>query len=187
MKKILLILIFFVLGLIIINHKKVGNIFFKEKVYILFDRERDVFKKPDWSKYIGLFPPDFDPEKASDIEQLAKLNEKQRKQYDNIRKILYKYPRKVISFTNENRKYVIMLSSKEAIEYTIISTKPVDYEESKSFDVIPVDSVVNITPGVRFAHSEEKNNNLLFNIIEIDSINKKAFISQVKPIIVEYD
>lgn len=162
----------------------------EKKVYVLYDPVQDM--KIDWEQYEHLFPAGFEPTLAVvEIGELLKLNEQQKEMYDSIQNDYYSQLH--LKRSDSGNRFYLPLSPITSINFREMgSVRRISEDELPGFNLISLDSLVKITPGLEYFQLKNKNNvektdNLSFHIIEKVPESELARIYRVRPIVEEYD
>ncbi|MCL5247787.1 hypothetical protein M4I21_18415 [Cellulophaga sp. 20_2_10] len=102
--------------------------------------------------------------------------------YNKIKKQPYKYPRKLINSEDEKSTFKIVVNSGMSVNFINNSRKLIDYKKINQLNILSVDSILTLIPGVYFKPIHKK---LIFNIIEING--DKSSIIKVTPSVVHYN
>lgn len=164
----------------------------KEKIYILANTQShdDLV----WNEHEHFFPEDFNRTQALvDVKELMKLNDSQRKLYDQIIADHYAYPRFKMPISDSEPDYIIALS-----DYIGVKLQPtgksedISLEEVGNFNVLSLDSLVQIVPGLEYlqysrSQEEIEKNEFDLYLILTDSTKGRARVFPVETIIEEYE
>lgn len=180
-----------VLLLVIVVFSTINDIRHGDRnIYILFDNDT-LHAQKSWEDYSIYFPQDFDPQRAetdSGIDELTKLDKRQREIYDSIQKVIY--PKKMISKETKPITYAIWISPKEEIKLESINSKSIEYSESMKLTYLPVDSLITLIPDVTVPMQESKNKSAFqntFYVVLTNSSNSNAKLEKVIPRFVTYE
>ena len=181
-KKILFLAIISCVILFIIYKPTLKNIFQKDKVYILFNVQKDKDTSINWARYTDLFPKNFNPNRTIvDISELSKLNKRQKLKYDSIRNIFYKYPCKIIPYVNKSKKSSLSITKDIAVAFKILNKKEIKKSKINSLNILSLDSIIKLIPDL----DPSQSSNIEFYILELEG--DKGIIKKVRPYLIEYN
>lgn len=153
----------------------------KEKIYILFDYEKDKFPKFDWSEHKQHFPDSFDLEKGyEDLEGWRLLTQGHKQKFfkiDSLRKSTYRYPIKYVKIKNGRSQFSISTSEYSGIEFRTKKPKKIDLKTLSKLNVLSMDSIMNMEPDKRWMNSWDFEN-VTFYVVELHK--DKAFIMETE-------
>ncbi|MFD0834675.1 hypothetical protein ACFQ0I_02780 [Mariniflexile aquimaris] len=181
-KKIFFLVIFSGIILTILNLTTFKNMFFSDKVYVLFDNKIDMERIINWEVYSDMFPKNFNPKKVNvDITELLKLNQKQKFQFDSIINLYYKYPQKTIKVNNGIKDYSISIDTNFLVGFKVLNKKKIKKSKVKDLNFISIDSVIQLIPDVHNGQIKK----IEFYIVDKEKDN--IIIHHVNPYIIEYN
>lgn len=185
-KKTIILILIILLGIILINIRSIFNI--SENVYIVFNVEEDLYKPYDWSKYKDIFPKDFKPKNSYlNIEELSKLDFKQKQIYDSIKTIDFHYPKKIIKSENNRYSYYISVSDLINVKLELEKEKIIDSNEIRTLNIISIDSLIELIPELYHNNLKLKNKQVKYHLIELSSKNSIIKCIDFNPIVIEYN
>ena len=151
-KRILILVGLFCVTLFLMYKSELKCIFIKDKIYIVFDVQKDSCLPIDWGEYASLFPENFNPMVIrKNSSELSKLNDKQRFKFDSINHVLFKYPRKTIQTKNGIKKYSIGVANGLALGFTVLDSNKIEVKKIEDLNVISVDSLLQLIHELYYA------------------------------------
>ena len=187
-KRILILGGLFCVTLFLMYKSELKSIFIKDKIYIVFDVQKDSYLPVDWGEYASLFPENFNPMLIREnSSELSKLNDKQRFKFDSINHVLLKYPRKTIQTKNGIKKYSIGVANGLALGFTVLNSNKIKVKKIEDLNVISVDSLLQLIPELYYALPQNKSKSVGREIYIIERDKDKATKLKVVPFVREYD
>lgn len=187
-KRVLILGGLFCVTLFLMYKSELKSIFIKDKIYIVFDVQKDSYLPVDWGEYASLFPENFNPMLIREnSSELSKLNDKQRFKFDSINHVLFKYPRKTIQTKDGFREYSIGVANGLALGFTVLDSSKIELRKIQDLNVISVDSLLQLIPELYYAlpQRKSKGGDRKFYIIVQDQ--SKAMKLKVVPFVRELD
>lgn len=182
LKKGLLILLFFLLGLGLIYYPDLSKKLFKTKVYIVYDIKKDSTNIIDWGKFGSLLQDDFDPTKIiDDIYQGPPLDGISLKRLDSIKDLYHKSPRKFINRHGNQIEFGVQISPMEKYIFDYDRLKPISNENIDKLKELPIDSIITLLDEKSYDDKFQ-----FYIVVPNFKNNDKIFIARANPIGVIY-
>lgn len=187
-KKILILVGLICVALFFIYKSDLKSVFMKDKIYIVFDTQKDKYVPVDWSKYESLFTENFNPMMIREnISDLSKLSDEQRFKFDSIHDVLFKYPRKTIQTKNGVMEYSVGVANNLALGFMVLDSSKIEVKKVKGLNVISVDSLIKLIPELHYALPQSKSKDVDQEFYLIVQDQGKAMKLRVVPFVREYD
>jgi len=182
LKKGLLIVLFFLLGLGLIYYPHLSKKLFKTKVYIVYDIKTDTTNIIDWNKYRPLLQDDFDPTKIiDDIYEGPPLDGISLKRLDSIKDLYHKSPRKFINRHGNQMEFGVQISPKEKYIFDYEEFKPIGNENIDKLKELPIDSLITLLDKKSYDNKSQ-----FYIVVPNFKNNDKIFMTKANPIGVIY-
>ncbi len=180
LKKLLIILVLFLLGIAVIYYPELNRKIFKNKVYLVYDLQKDSTNIIDWSKFGYLLQDDFEPNRLVDYKyEGPPLDEITSKRVDSIIDLYNKATRKFINKHGNKLDFGIQISLGEEYVFDYDEFKVMENRKSDELTTMPIDSVLELLDESVFDEKFQ-----FFIVVPNFKNNNKTYMAKVKPTLI---